>query len=98
MSNILGLDLGTNSIGWALVNEDKIKGIGSRIIPMDQAELGDFNNGNLQTKTSQRTFFRSVRRLYNRDNLRIERLHRVLRIVGFYLHTTLSWLIDTESL
>ncbi len=38
MKKILGLDLGTNSIGWALVNEDKdnkkgeIIGIGSRII------------------------------------------------------------------
>lgn len=93
MSNILGLDLGTNSIGWALVNEDKIKGIGSRIIPMDQAELGDFNNGNLQTKTSQRTFFRGVRRLYNRDNLRRERIHRVLRIMGF-LPTHYSIMLD----
>ena len=38
---ILGLDLGTNSIGWAVVNEnDEKKSIshaGSRIIPMDAA-------------------------------------------------------------
>ena len=38
---ILGLDLGTNSIGWALILIDKKKQIikiidlGSRIIPMD---------------------------------------------------------------
>ncbi|MDR0969461.1 MAG: hypothetical protein LBM67_02840, partial [Lentimicrobiaceae bacterium] len=40
MKKILGLDLGTNSIGWALVEQDfeaksgKILGMGSRIIPM----------------------------------------------------------------
>ena len=37
---ILGLDLGTNSIGWALIEPEnqKIIGMGSRIIPMG-AEL-----------------------------------------------------------
>ena len=43
MKKILGLDLGTNSIGWALVEKrentnektDKTLGMGSRIIPMD---------------------------------------------------------------
>ncbi len=35
MSNILGLDLGTNSIGWAVVDLDDqiIKGTGVRIFP-----------------------------------------------------------------
>ncbi|WP_353146041.1 type II CRISPR RNA-guided endonuclease Cas9 [Chryseobacterium sp.] len=39
--NILGLDLGTNSIGWALVRQDfenrkgEILGMGTRIIPMN---------------------------------------------------------------
>ena len=44
MSNILGLDLGTNSIGWAVVdNEQKtIVNAGSRIIPMDEATLGQY--------------------------------------------------------
>jgi len=42
MKRILGLDLRTNSIGWALVEQDfdakigKILGMGSRIIPMGQ--------------------------------------------------------------
>ena len=46
---ILGLDLGTNSIGWALVstNEEnkpyKIEGLGSRIIPMSQDILSNIN-------------------------------------------------------
>lgn len=57
MKHILGLDLGTNSIGWAVINaikeentqKEQLIGIntaGSRIIPMDAAQLGDFNKGN----------------------------------------------------
>lgn len=86
---ILGLDLGTNSIGWALIKhsfEEKkgeILGMGSRIIPMDAAKVGDFERGNPISATADRTKFRSVRRLYERDILRRERLHRVLHILGF---------------
>ena len=49
MKNIVGLDLGTNSIGWAVVNGSvnddgseqlvKIQASGSRIIPMDAAMI-----------------------------------------------------------
>ena len=50
MKKILGLDLGTNSIGWALTTQDfelkkgKINGLGSRIIPMSQDILGKFDS------------------------------------------------------
>lgn len=89
MKKILGLDLGTNSIGWALINHDfknkkgEIIGMGSRIIPMDQTQLSDFGKGNSISQTAGRTDFRGTRRLYQRDNLRRERLHRVLNILGF---------------
>jgi CRISPR-associated endonuclease Csn1 len=89
MKKILGLDLGTNSIGWALVEQDfdkkegKIIDAGSRIIPMDQSQLTDFERGNSVSATANRTGYRGVRRLYERDNLRRERLHRVLNILGF---------------
>ncbi len=33
MSKYLGLDLGTNSIGWALVNGDKIEKLGLIVLP-----------------------------------------------------------------
>jgi len=33
MSKILGLDLGTNSIGWALIENTTILGMGSRVFP-----------------------------------------------------------------
>lgn len=87
MKKILGLDLGTNSIGWALISEDEAKkeiiGMGSRIIPMSQDILGEFDRGNSVSQTAERTGFRGVRRLRERHLLRRERLHRVLNIMGF---------------
>lgn len=90
MKNILGLDLGTNSIGWALlqVDEDghyqpKIN-LGSRIIPMTQDVLGKFEGGApIETQTAARTKSRGMRRLNERRLLRRERLFRVLHILGF---------------
>lgn len=97
MKNILGLDLGTNSIGWALITQefekqeskliDLKKGniikIGSRIIPMSQDVLGKFDSGVSISQTAERTGYRGVRRLRERHLLRRERLHRVLNIIGF---------------
>ena len=97
MKKILGLDLGTNSIGWAVVNAETetrndgttylkpvgINAAGSRIIPMSADILGDFDKGNSVSQTAERTNYRSVRRLHERNLLRRERLLRVLRIIGF---------------
>jgi CRISPR-associated endonuclease Csn1 len=87
MKKILGLDLGTNSIGWAIIQKNdeksKILGAGSRIIPMDQGDIGKFESGNTVSKTADRTHYRGIRRLRERQLLRRERLHRVLNIIGF---------------
>lgn len=86
MKKILGLDLGTNSIGWALIDSDdkKILGMGSRIIPMTQDVLDIFSGGKpLETQTAARTHFRGVRRIRERQLLRRQRLHRVLNVLGF---------------
>ena len=89
MKRILGLDLGSNSIGWGLIEQDfqqkqgRIIAAGSRIIPMDQGLLGDFEKGNTVSQTAERTFYRSARKLRERHLLRRERLHRVLHILGF---------------
>jgi CRISPR-associated endonuclease Csn1 len=89
MKKILGLDLGTNSIGWALVEQNieekngEINGMGSRIIPMSKETLDNFGVGIQRSATFERTQYRSVRRLVQRDLLRRERLHRVLNILGF---------------
>ena len=86
---ILGLDLGTNSIGWALIDADEKENIGeivaagSRIIPMTQDVMGKFDSGQSHSQTAERTGYRGVRRLIERNLLRRERLHRVLNIMGF---------------
>ena len=92
MKRILGLDLGTNSIGWAVLLAEKnndsfllkrIEAAGSRIIPMDAAILGDFDRGNTISQTAERTRLRGVRHLIERCIQRRERLHRVLDTIGF---------------
>jgi len=85
MRNILGLDLGTNSIGWALIDDEQKRIIkaGSRIIPMDARTQSEFEAGTLQSAASVRTGFRGTRRLYERAELRRERLLRVLNILAF---------------
>ncbi|MBR4886341.1 MAG: type II CRISPR RNA-guided endonuclease Cas9 [Muribaculaceae bacterium] len=95
MKKILGLDVGTNSIGWAVVNAEQIYADGSslkpisieaansRIIPMDAAVMGDFDKGVSVSQTAERTDYRGKRRLLERSLLRRERMHRVLEILGF---------------
>lgn len=88
MKKVLGLDLGTNSIGWALVEIDhkngtvKILGLGSRIVPMDAREIKDFEStGKINSTASQRTEKRGARRLNERYLLRRDRLHLVLNLL-----------------
>ena len=97
MKKILGLDLGTNSIGWAVVNADEIardnntsylkpisiSSAGSRIIPMSADILGDFDKGNSISQTAERTRLRMVRRIHERSLLRRKRMLRVLKTLGF---------------
>lgn len=75
---ILGLDLGSASIGWALINESteneittsEILGIGARIIPYDGTEGKDFAKGSGETRNSLRTTARTARKGYDRYQLR----------------------------
>lgn len=96
MKKILGLDLGTNSIGWAVIEAEevfdnekiftkpiRIEASNSRIIPLDAAILGEFDKGNSISQTSERTGYRGTRRLKERSLLRRERLYRVLDVIGF---------------
>lgn len=97
MKKILGLDLGTNSIGWAVVNAEEktrddqssylepinIGSAGSRIIPMSADILGKFDKGNSVSQTAARTESRGKRRLLERNLLRRERLLRVLKLMDF---------------
>ncbi|WP_396143506.1 type II CRISPR RNA-guided endonuclease Cas9 [Flavobacterium sp.] len=78
MAKILGLDLGTNSIGWALIDDVKseILGVGSRIFPMGVENLGD-GDGEI-SKNASRTGARGVRRQFFRRRLRKKILLKAL--------------------
>lgn len=88
MKKILGLDLGTNSVGWALVEIDykekliKIVGIGARIIPMDGQEFSKFNAGQkIESAAGNRTKLHRARITKERYLLRRDRLHLVLNLL-----------------
>jgi len=84
---ILGLDLGTNSIGWALISTDengkpnKIEGMGSRIIPMGSDKL-DYERGVSITKNATRREKRTARRMNKRFKLRRNKLLFILNQTG----------------
>jgi CRISPR-associated endonuclease Csn1 len=90
MKKILGLDLGTNSIGWALVheaenNEEKssIIRLGVRVNPLTVDEQQNFEKGRSITTNADRTLKRSMRRNLQRYKLRREDLIEILKANGF---------------
>ena len=86
MKKILGLDLGSASIGWALVsdneengnNKTEIIGLGSRIIPYQGTEGNDFAKGTGESKNSLRTKARTARKGYDRYQMRRKSLINIL--------------------
>ena len=74
MKKILGLDLGSASIGWAVIEEKdnatKIVALGSRIIPYDGTEGQDFAKGTGESRNALRTKARTARKGYDRYQLR----------------------------
>jgi CRISPR-associated endonuclease Csn1 len=90
MKRILGLDLGTTSIGWAYVNEaedDKeessIIKTGVRVVPLSTDEEDDFKKGNSITINADRTLKRGARRNKFRYKLRRKDLIKELKKIGF---------------
>lgn len=79
MSKILGLDLGTNSIGWALIDESEqqIVRMGSRIFPEGVIDLGK-GEGRELSKNASRTEARGIRKQFFRRRLRKKILLREL--------------------
>ena len=82
MKKLLGLDLGSSSIGWAVVTESEdshtIKAIGSRIIPLSTDDANEFTQGNAISKNASRTQRRTQRKGYDRYQQRRERLRAFL--------------------
>ena len=87
---ILGLDLGTNSIGWALVEIDeysipfRIIALGSRIIPLDSDSRDQFVKGQAVSKNKDRTTARTQRKGYDRKQLRKKDLKNLLEKFKIY--------------
>lgn len=77
----LGLDVGTNSVGWALIEDDKIIALGSRIVPMG-AEMKEFEKGNAQTKNADRRINRGIRKSNKRYKQRRNKLLYVLKALN----------------
>lgn len=78
--NILGLDLGTTSIGWAHVIEgetteqSEIIQIGSRVNPLTTDEQTNFEKGKPVSVNADRTLKRGARRALDRYQLRRDNL------------------------
>lgn len=95
MKRVLGLDLGTNSIGWALVNEaendnevSEIIKLGVRVNPLTTDEKADFEKGKPLSTNADRTLKRSARRNLQRYKLRRENLIEILIKNGFITKNT----------
>lgn len=98
MKRILGLDLGSTSIGWAVIEEfsqeilsesqdsqqDNIVALGSRIIPLTTDESTQFTKGQALTKNADRTKSRTQRKGYDRYQLRRKLLLEQLAKLGMY--------------
>jgi len=96
MKRILGLDLGTTSIGWALVDEKEndnekssIVKLGVRVNPLSVDEQTNFEKGNSITTNADRTLKRSMRRNLQRFKLRRQCLVDCLKEHGIIRDDTL---------
>ena len=89
MKRILGLDLGTNSIGWALVEKateahetSSIVRLGVRVNPLTVDEKTNFEKGRPLSTNADRTLKRGARRNLQRYKLRRKELIRILKKNG----------------
>ncbi|WP_423818932.1 type II CRISPR RNA-guided endonuclease Cas9 [Salinimicrobium sp. TIG7-5_MAKvit] len=95
MKKILGLDLGTTSIGWALVNEaeseketSSIIKTGVRVVPLSTDEQISFEKGQSITINADRTLKRGMRRNLDRYKMRRNAVVDILKEISFISETT----------
>lgn len=96
MKRILGLDLGTTSIGWALVDEaecpeerSSIIKLGVRVNPLTTDESQNFEKGKAIETNAARRDKRSARRNLQRYKLRRSALISLLKEHGFITDDTI---------
>lgn len=98
MKRILGIDLGTTSIGWAYVLEaeaaneqSEIVRLGVRVVPLSVDEETNFEKGKSITTNADRAARKSMRRNIDRYQMRRDELVAVMREEGWITEeTTLS--------
>ena len=87
MKKILGLDLGSSSVGWAFIHEDentsKIIGAGVRVVPISTDEANDFQKGNAISINKNRTLARGARRGLQRFKLRRNAIMQIFKSNDF---------------
>jgi CRISPR-associated endonuclease Csn1 len=85
---ILGLDLGSTSIGFALIEEvddkKKIVTMGSRIIPLNIDDKNQFSQGQAISKNKDRTTQRTARKGLDRYQQRRLKLGKELKKLNMY--------------
>lgn len=81
MATVLGLDVGSNSVGWALINTDteEVVDLGVRIF---QEGVENLNGQNEQSRGVQRRMKRALRKQYERRRERKNNLRRILIDAG----------------
>ena len=96
MKKVLGLDLGTNSIGWAYVHQaetgdeqSSIIQAGTRAVPLTVDEMNNFEKGKAITTNADRTLKRSARRNLFRYKLRRTQLIKDLKAYGIISDDTI---------
>lgn len=77
---ILGLDLGTNSVGWALLKSDKILATGVRVF--EAGMEGNMQDGTQTSRNASRREKRMLRRQHDRRARRMRNIMRVLQDAG----------------
>ena len=95
MKKVLGLDLGTASVGWAVVSVSEngsekasILGCGSRVVPISSDEKSNFEKGKAITTNADRRLKRSLRRNLQRRKLRRDSLRALLLEQGWIADDT----------
>ena len=98
MKRVLGLDLGTSSVGWAVVDQaenenekSQIIKMGVRIVPIDSQEKDDFEKGKSITTTADRNLKHGMRINLQRYKQRREHLIKLLKREGFITDKTLLY-------
>lgn len=96
MKRVLGLDLGTTSIGWAVVDcaeheleQSAIIKAGVRLVPLSSDEKENFNKGKEITTNAVRRQKRCARRNLQRYKLRREELIQLMTKAGWMSDDTL---------